>query len=126
MMYYSCSQCGKMHPRGYVCNVNKRKWDNNRSKESKLRNTGAWHNKSKEIRERSNYLCAVCMDMDNYYNYKNIEVHHIRPIEKNPELLLDDKNLIALCPHHHKLADSGELNIDYLERLARKRDEKFQ
>jgi len=40
-----------------------------------------------------------------------------------PEGLLEDDNLIALCIDHHKQADKGEIDIDYLRYLVKLRDE---
>ena len=80
-------------------------------------------NKSIEIREKSNYLCAVCRD-EGIYNYKDLDVHHIVKIVEDETLLLDNYNLICLCKKHHKEADLGKIEKDYLLRLARKREDK--
>ncbi len=125
-MFKSCSKCGKIHPSNYKCEHNKPKieWKKyNNSEEYKLRNTNEWHKKSEEIRERSRYLCSVCEDKG-IYNYKDIEVHHIDKLSENKERLLDNYNLICLCKKHHKLADSGMIDKDYLFRLAKEREDK--
>lgn len=123
-MYKSCSRCGKIHPSNYKCDHNRQKvdWDRyNNSDEYKLRNTYEWHKKSEEIRERSRYLCEVCEDKG-IYNYKDIEVHHIEKLSENKEGLLDNYNLICLCKAHHKLADNGMIDKDYLYKLAKGRE----
>ena len=90
--------------------------------EQALRNRNKWHLKSREIRERSLYLCAVCQDRGEARADDDIEVHHIIKLRDDPSGLLDDNNLIALCVFHHKQADRGELSVDYLRQLAQKRD----
>lgn len=123
MDYMSCSRCGKIHPKGYKCQVGqRRKHYRYDYAEAKLRNTYKWHTKSREIRERSKYLCAVCLD-NGIYNYRNLEVHHIEKIRVEPSLLLVDSNLICLCREHHRLADAGMIDKDYLRELAKRRDE---
>jgi len=93
------------------------------TKERQLRNTYDWQQKSIEIRERANYLCEVCRDKG-IYNYNELEVHHISKIKDAPHLLLDNYNLICLCNEHHRAADSGEIDKEYLLRLAKIREEK--
>ena len=118
-MLKSCSKCGKIHNTNEKCNVvYKRKYK--RTEADKLRNTTMWHKKSKEIREDSNYLCAVCKEMG-IYNYNNIEVHHIIKLNQDINKLLENDNLITLCQAHHKSADKGEISIEYLQSLANKR-----
>ena len=120
-MFKSCSRCGKVHPSSYVCTANRFKRDYADTEERKLRSTNKWTEKSKEIRERANHLCEVCRDQ-NIYNYKNIEVHHIKKIREDRGGLLDNDNLICLCQEHHKQADKNEISSEYLTSLARKRE----
>lgn len=119
-MLKACSRCGKIHPQGYRCKVGiKRTYE--RGEPSKLRNSKAWRDKSIEVREKAQGLCEVCKDMG-IYNYRGIEVHHIDPLSNEPSKLLDNANLIALCTYHHKQAEKGELDKDYLHELANKRE----
>ena len=113
----ACSVCGKIHDASIKC-VRK---DARMDREHKLRQTNKWHTKSLEIRERSQWLCAVCR-AQGIYTYDSIEVHHITKLRNNPDGLLDDDNLIALCVPHHKQADDGLLDADYLRELAKQRD----
>ena len=92
------------------------------TKEQALRKRSSWTNKSREIREKSFYLCAVCQDQGNARAEDDTEVHHIIKLKDNPDGLLDDDNLVCLCVYHHKQADRGELSVDYLKQLAQKRD----
>lgn len=118
-MYKSCSRCGKIHDYNHKCNKGKIYKQN---KIDKLRSTTRWTIKSIEIRERSNYLCSVCLD-EGIYNWKDVEVHHILKLQDNPDLLLENEYLICLCKYHHKLADKDKLDKDYLIKLARQRED---
>ncbi len=116
----TCPHCGRVHSTVYHCSDKpRRKYV--RKEVEKGRYTSAWHQKSEEIKERSNYLCAVCLD-NRILTYDGLEVHHIVKIADRPELLLEDSNLICLCVQHHKRADRGCISPDYLMRLARLRD----
>ena len=112
----SCSKCGKIHPRGYKCGTRKYK----DTQERTLRSSYKWTMKSKQIREEANGLCEVCRD-NGIYTYKGIEVHHILKLSDYPEGLLEDDNLVCLCVEHHKEADEGKIDIDYLRGLAKRR-----
>ena len=117
--YKACSKCGKIHPYNYNCSVGV---DSNRSKvaEDRLRSRYAWTKKSKQIREDAGNLCEVCRDQGRA-TYDGLEVHHIEKLRENVDGLLDDNNLICLCVRHHKEADNGELEKDYLKKLVKKR-----
>lgn len=115
-MFKACSRCGRIHDFNYKCNKGRIN-----TNEQALRRGSSWTNKSKKIRERSFNLCAVCRD-NNVYTYDGLEVHHITKLKDNPSGLLDDNNLICLCVYHHKQADRGELDKDYLLSLVKARD----
>lgn len=118
----SCSRCGKIHPYNYKCNAGR--LPQVKDEEAKFRSKNKWIVKSEQIRERSHWLCAVCKE-EGQLTTEGLEVHHITKLRDAPELGLDDENLIALCVEHHKMADAGEIEPDYLRKLARKRDEGF-
>ena len=104
--------CGKIHDRDKKCRKYERKTD-----EQRLRSTWAWTQKSLEVRKKAFGLCEVCRDQGDY-TYKNISVHHIIKLKENPDVLLDNDLLIALCERHHEDADAGRLSTDYLKALA--------
>lgn len=118
-MLRSCTKCGRIHDTSFTCKGGSRLPE---TKEQALRKSTKWTLKSKEIRERSLYLCSVCQDRGEAKADDDIEVHHIKKLRDDPDGLLDDDNLIALCVYHHKQADRGELSVEYLKELARKRD----
>lgn len=117
MNLISCSRCGKMHPRGKKCYIGR---NYKATDESKLRSSYVWTQKAKQIKEDAQGLCEVCR-AEGCYTYKGLEVHHITKLKDNPDLLLDDDNLITLCVEHHKQADDGTLSADYLRELVRRR-----
>ena len=120
MRLRSCSRCGRIHSDKYVCPSNiRRKYTN--TEENELRSRYSWKLKRESIRERSFYLCAICKSSGDY-RAKDIEIHHIRKLKDYPQGLLEDSNLIALCIEHHKAADKGEIDPDYLRKLADIRD----
>ena len=54
---------------------------------------------------------------ENIYNYDDLQVHHIIPIDKNYDLKLDENNLITLCSYHHKQAEQNKITKEYLYKL---------
>lgn len=114
----ACSICGKIHDANIRCKRAVRA----DAQAHSLRQTNKWHSKSLDIRERSHWLCAVCLD-EGIINHESLEVHHIEKLRDNPSGLLDDENLICLCSEHHKLADENQIDADYLRKLAQKRDD---
>jgi len=122
-MFKACSRCGKIHQVGQECPKPKRMYDT--TEERKLRSKWKWTEKSKEIRDKANYLCEVCRDKG-IITYNDIEVHHIKKIREEKGGLLDNYNLIVLCQEHHKQADKNEINTDYLLSLAKKREDTIQ
>ena len=116
-IYKSCSKCGKIHDTTYNCKVGRVYTG---GQERKLRSKYKWYKKSKQVREQSKHLCAVCFD-EGIYTYDHLEVHHIIKLRQDKTKLLDDENLICLCVKHHKLADEGKLDKEYLLKLAQKR-----
>ena len=81
-----------------------------------------WTNKSIEIRQRDRYLCQVCLrnlyNTLDFLNHKNVDVHHITPIEEDYNRRLDNDNLISLCRYHHKMADDGKIPRQELYKIA--------
>lgn len=119
-MQKSCRWCGKIVPYDHDCTKRPRH-EGKRTEEEQGRYTNEWRHKSIEIKERSQYLCAVCKD-NNRYVYDNLEVHHITPLRDRPDLLTEDSNLICLCGRHHEQAERGEIDVEYLHGLVQNRD----
>ena len=119
-MFKSCAKCGKIHADNYRCKAIKRIYI--KDDERKLRSQYVWTQKSKEIRDKANYLCEVCKDKGEI-TYNDIEVHHITKLSEDRGGLLNNENLICLCQEHHKKADKGELDKEYLTALAKRRED---
>ena len=113
----SCSRCGRIHTRGYRCNAGR---VYSRTDDAKLRSRYSWTKKAKQIKDDALGLCEVCR-AKGLYTYDDLEVHHITKLRDDPTGLLNDENLICLCAYHHKQADAGEIDADYLRELAKRR-----
>ena len=121
-MWRSCSRCGRIHPENSACpKPSYYRYGDSSATERKFRSSSEWKSKREEIRKESNYLCSVCKD-EGRYNYNNLEVHHIEKIKDRIDLSLDNENLIVLCTTHHKAADEGKIDKEYLKKLARERE----
>lgn len=119
-MWRSCPRCGKIHSTKYKCPYIRVYTG---EAERKLRDSYAWKQKRTEIKEKAQYLCEVCRDRENRFTYEGVEVHHIIKLRDDPQLLLDNYNLVCLCQEHHREADAGNISKDYLRKLAYRREE---
>ncbi len=110
-MLKTCSICDKTHDFNKIC---KRVSAKKSTIESKFRKSYQWTIKSKQIRLRDKYLCQMCIRnkyaFNCLYNYNELEVHHIVPINEDYNLRLDDMNLITLCRYHHEMAEKQIIN----------------
>ncbi len=113
-MLKTCIVCGGIHDESNMC---KRMYKSKKkTKSSSFRNTNKWIIKREQIKKRDKYLCQVCLK-DSIYNYDDLQVHHIIPIDKNYDLKLDESNLITLCSYHHKQAEQNKITKEYLYKL---------
>ncbi len=120
-MLRTCPSCGTMHDHNKICHKNK--YRNKKDTEAnKFRKTTKWTKKSVAIRERDKYLCRCCIaniyETNYVYNFDNLEVHHIVPLEEDFSLRLDDGNLITLCAYHHKFAEDRTISREILKLLT--------
>lgn len=118
-MKRACSKCGRVHNWNEKCPSFKREYQD--SEERRLRSKNKWTQKSLDIRERANFLCEVCRDQG-LYTYDGVQVHHIVKLRTHSDGLLDDNNLVCLCPEHHRQADNGEISQEYLRELVKRRE----
>jgi 5-methylcytosine-specific restriction endonuclease McrA len=119
-MLKSCPYCGRIHDPHTVCSKKPiYNYPSNRhtSEAGDLRHTNAWKQKSLEVRRRDKFLCRVCLS-NGELNTKDLSVHHIIPINEQPELCFDNDNLITLCRQHHDEAEDGLIDRDTLRNLA--------
>jgi predicted restriction endonuclease len=119
-MLKTCSICGRIHDFNKIC---KRQSKKNDTSANSFRKTNKWTEMSKAIRKRDKYLCKVCLsekyDTQYKYTYKELEVHHIVPIEEDYSKRLDSSNLITLCRMHHEMAERGDISREELLKLIK-------
>ena len=117
----SCSHCGVVR-RGHTCPYRKTRKKTSDKKSDRFRHSNVWTTKSLEIRTRDKFLCQLCIrnlyNTLDFLNYKNVDVHHITPIEEDYNRRLDNDNLVSLCRYHHKMADDGIIPKDELYKIA--------
>ena len=73
---------------------------------------------SQKIKKIYNYECMICKSQNqksHCFNKKNgtpyIETHHFFPVRNLQEGLLGIKNLMTVCPNHHRQLHYGNVNI---------------
>lgn len=68
------------------------------------------------------HICQICLrnkyDTDFVYNFEDLEVHHIVPLEEDYSKRLDSVNLITLCNMHHRMAEEGIIEREYLQKIV--------
>lgn len=118
-MLKTCSICGRIHEFDKQCYSARNKKATN---QNKFRNTYIWQEKRNEIRERDMHMCQVCLrdkyDTEFKYTYDDLEVHHIISLEEDYSKRLDSFNLITLCNMHHRLAEEGVIEKEYLQKIV--------
>ena len=61
-----------------------------------IRTTKAVKSAKSSVKSRDG-CCQICGEQS-----KQLEIHHILPLAKYPELASDEKNMITLCQVHHR------------------------
>lgn len=80
-----------------------------------------WKNTRARVLRRDQYLCRQCKRYGK--DTQATLVHHVIPVENEPELYLDNKNLLSLCNEcHNKMHDrvTDELTLlgkEWLKRI---------
>ncbi|MGQ7776813.1 HNH endonuclease [Bacillus sp. WC2507] len=93
-----CGGCGKRVDYNATCSCMKRKRTNKKLNETdKLLKSTRWKKKRIVIIHRDGVVCQRCLIKYNIINSEKLEVHHIKPRSKYPELMFEDTNLITLC-----------------------------
>ena len=96
-----CQRCGKIvdHNKGCDCFERKayiKQYEEKNSQNKELR-TAKWARKRKYIINRDGGICQRCYIKYGIINNEDLQVHHIKPRIKYPELMYDDDNLICIC-----------------------------
>lgn len=100
-----CGKCGKYYNFNEKCSCNvinnrneyqKQYYRDNRDIQLPLMSR-RWQKKRKYIINRDNGYCQRCFCKFRLINDQDLQVHHIKPRSKYPELMYEDDNLITLC-----------------------------
>jgi 5-methylcytosine-specific restriction protein A len=125
-MLKSCSYCGMVHQKNYICPKKPTRNKYTLSDADKFRNTTRWRKKSVEIRQRDKGLCQVCIrkqyNTQQQYTFDTIEAHHITPLHEDISCGLDNYNLLSLCKYHHYMADAGGIPRDVQYDIAKEQE----
>lgn len=123
-MLKACGKCGRIHDSKFKCTPpQKYKCD---EKIERFRNSQAWKNKTKEIKNRDRHMCIVCLNgLEGTivkYNSQGLSVHHITSLASDFEKRFDNDNLITLCRYHHEQAEKGAIKAEILRALIESRE----
>ena len=99
----------------------------------KFYKSARWLHKREQILKRDHYECQICreriretdesgkiLSMQDRRIHRATIVHHIHHLKDNPELALDDDNLISVCHQcHDKLHERDVDTLNAYHRLTR-------
>lgn len=79
---------------------------------AKFRSSQQWKNKRAEILLRDHEKCKICGNND------TLQVHHIYSLDSNPELRLENNNLITLCDRcHHEVHNQVYSTVYLIDKI---------
>ena len=115
-----CSRCGKVVGRSSECDCLKKV---RRVKPTQVVKEGEdliykykykWWKLREEIIKRDNGYCQRCWNKYGILNDQKLEVHHIKPRSKYPELTFEESNLVTICRTcNAQLGTKEELDFDW-------------
>lgn len=124
-MLRSCKYCGRIHDSKYDCGRRPKKYKKI-SYIDRFRNSRAWKDKRREIRERDREVCQACFHglcgSDARCNNEELSVHHITPLNIDFGRRLDNLELITLCAAHHEMAEAGKIPAVQLREIAKENE----
>lgn len=106
--YKFCNSCGKKLKLTENCltcskdmkqnkNAYMRKYQDTHKQAQKAISNKRWRVLRKLIIQRDNGICQRCLAMKGIFNSEQLQVHHIKPRNKYPQLIYEESNLITLC-----------------------------
>ena len=100
----ACSSCGRVHPRGYVCEQKrKRNYEYKRDREDTgIYKSRSWDKTRTNILEQYHHMCLYSFYVEGKI-IKATDVHHIVEIFDDDSLAYDEDNLIPLSKEKHRL-----------------------
>lgn len=120
----TCTYCRKIHGSEINCKAKRGYYRDKYSRYEKDKDytkfikSSQWFNKSQEIKLLDNHCCLVCKSLG-LHSPVYLEVHHIIKYRNDSSLKVDNDNLITLCVHHHKQADSNKIQANELYKLIK-------
>ncbi|MGE1112159.1 HNH endonuclease [Priestia megaterium] len=103
-MKTTCAGCGLIIPMGTVCKCKKeqrkqyaREYAKRNPDKTKIVRSGKWRTFRKRIIQRDGTHCQRCIRKYSLITTSNLEVHHIKPRDKYPELTFEETNCVTLC-----------------------------
>lgn len=107
-----CS-CGAMIAYKEKCSCKTRK-PKAEKKRNKALTTAKWSMFRKRIIERDSCHCQRCLAKYNLIETNNLQVHHIKPRIKYPELMYEETNCVTLCKQCNlELGTKEELDFEF-------------
>jgi 5-methylcytosine-specific restriction endonuclease McrA len=124
-----CSKCGKRISFNETCKCSNRneyqkKYIQDNSEAYKPLRTVRWQKFRIHIINRDGGLCQRCLIKYNIFTYDDLEVHHIKPRIKYPELIFNEENCITLCSTCNLQLGIAE-ELDFEPRFDIKQDDYF-
>ena len=119
-MLKSCQYCGRIHDSKFDCGKRPQK-KRNISEADRFRWTSKWQKKRREIKERDNFICQICLremyDPERKFETDNLSVHHMIPVEEDWDKRLDNNNLLTICEKHHIMAEQGDIPREVIKKI---------
>lgn len=100
----ACSMCGRIHQRGYVCEIKrKRNYEYKKDREDTvIYKSRSWEKARADILEQYHHMCLYSFYVERKI-IKATDVHHIVEILDDDSLAYDEDNLIPLSKEKHRL-----------------------
>lgn len=118
-----CSRCGKIVGYRELCDCKDTKRRLKAQKQERnnddpfYKRKYQWGKLRLKIISRDNGFCQRCYYKYGIINDENLQVHHIKPRSKYPELTFDESNLVTLCKTcNTHLGVREELDFDWKKR----------
>lgn len=99
-----CQHCMKIIPDNQKCSCRKQvvkeqrqQFKENNTDMIKLIKSTRWQKFRLRIINRDGGHCQRCLHKYKVVNSKSLEVHHIKPRTKYPELMFEETNVVTLC-----------------------------
>lgn len=126
-----CSKCGKRIPFNETCSCRKinrneywKKYHEEHAESYKPLTSERWKKFRNYIINRDGGLCQRCLIKYGIFNGNDLEVHHIKPRIKYPELIFEESNCITLCTTCNSQLGTAE-ELDFKTRIELKNDDGF-